>query len=892
MNQTHEKINPLEMQEWLESLAEVVDHQGIAYAQQLITQLAKKVSGADSIAFKGTTTPYVNTLLSTEGIDYPGNRVLEEKIQAMIRWNAIVMVLRATRKDKALGGHLSSYASSSLLYEMGFNHFFHAKNDQHLGDLLFIQGHSSPGIYARAFLEGRLSENQLGLFRQEANGKQGISSYPHPRLMPDFWQFATVSMGLGPLQAIFQARFMRYLENRQLIKPNLQRHIWVFCGDGEMDEPESLGNIALAAREQLDNLIFVVNCNLQRLDGPVRGNGKIVQELEGIFQGAGWHVIKVLWGKKWDRLLERDETGALHQRLMDCVDGELQSFIARDGAYFREQFFGVSAELLELVKDYSDDELHALALDRGGHDADKVHAAYHHATNYRQGPVVILAHSVKGYGLGEIGQGRNTTHNLKTMTSDELKVVRDFLQLPLSDQQVSELSFYRPDENSSEAYYLQQQRQSLGGFLPKRIARYDEKLSVPELTDFKAILSGSGEREISTTMAFVRILGVLLKNKMLKESIVPIVPDESRTFGMEGLFRQIGIYAPFGQQYTPEDRSQLMYYKESTDGQYLQEGINEPGAMSSWMAAATSYANHGKPMIPFYIYYSMFGAQRVGDLVWAAGDMRARGFLIGATAGRTTLAGEGLQHQDGHSHILFNTVPCAVTYDPAFGYELAVIIRHGLYRMVECEEDVLFYITCGNDNYVHPAMPAESIADQSELSDHIVRGMYCYQRQDNATVQLLGSGAIFPEVIYAAEKLQQDFELASNIWSVTSFNELGRDVTRVQREQLLGKSAQSFVEDCLAGEQGVIVAATDYMKQYAEQIRPAILQPYTVLGTDGFGCSDTRAQLREKFEVNANWIAYAAVKSLVEQSLIDQSCLNKAQQLYVIDSEKTNPMDL
>lgn len=877
-------IDPIETKEWLDALAtiEAVDgpERAIFILKELLAQANRKGYGTDM----SLTTPYCNSIKTYDEKPIPPDEGMAKRVAALIRWNAVAMVLRAGRYEPELGGHIATYASASTLYETGFNHFFRAANGEFLGDLLYIQGHSSPGIYARAFLEGRLSAEQLDKFRQEVDGG-GLPSYPHPWLMKDFWQFPTVSMGLGPLQAIYQARFLKYLEHRGLLKEQ-NRKVWAFLGDGETDEPESLGALAIAAREKLDNLIFVVNCNLQRLDGPVRGNGKVIQELEGVFRGAGWSVIKVVWGRHWDPLLERDRDGLLQKRMDECIDGEYQSYKAKDGAFVRDKFFGAYPELKELVKHLSDDDI--WRLNRGGHDSQKVFAAYSKAVANKQGPTVVLAKTVKGFGMGAAGEGMNITHQQKKMTTDHIKAFRDKFSIPIPDDQLESIPFYRPDAQSPEIRYLQKQREALGGYLPSRRSEC-ETLAIPSLEAFANVTHNLGTREISTTMAFVRILSVLLKDKNISERIVPIVPDECRTFGMEGLFRQIGIYSPVGQLYTPVDHEQVMYYREASDGQMLEEGINEAGAFCSWIAAATSYSTNKLPMIPFYIYYSMFGFQRIGDLAYAAGDMRARGFLLGGTAGRTTLAGEGLQHQDGHSFLLAATIPNCVAYDPCFAYELAVIIQNGMYRMYEQQEDIYYYIAVMNENYTHPDLPAGA-------EEGIIKGMYLLHeapKKHTLHVQLLGGGTILREVITAAEWLEQDFSVSADVWSVTSFNELRREglsIDRLNRLHPEKKSKTSYVTDCFEGRKGPVIAATDYMRMYADQIRDFVPGSYTTLGTDGYGRSDTRKQLRHFFEVDAKYIVVAALYALAEQGEIDASLVSQAMKKYGIDSDKLDPV--
>lgn len=877
-------LDPIETQEWLAALRSVVKHEGPERAKYILQQLIERARSTGVDLPIGLTTAYINTIPATAETTFTGDEDLEKKISAIIRWNAVMMVLRGGKKSSELGGHIATYASAAILYEVGFNHFFHAATEEHGGDLLYIQGHSSPGIYARAFLEGRLTEEQLTNFRQEVEGK-GISSYPHPWLMPTFWQFPTVSMGLGPLQAIYQARFLKYLQNRGL-KNSDGRKVWVFCGDGEMDEPESLGAITLAGREHLDNLILLVNCNLQRLDGPVRGNAKIVQELESVFRGAGWNVIKVLWGRTWDPLLAKDKNGLLQKRMMEAVDGEYQNFKAKDGAYVREHFFGKYPELAAMVADMSDDDIWNLT--RGGHDIQKVYTAYAAAMQHKGQPTLILAKTVKGFGMGDAGEGQNTTHQQKKMGEEHLKIFRDRFELPITDEQIAKLEFYHPGKDSPEIQYLQAQRAKLGGYLPARRVQADEKLSTPELAAFEAQLQSSGEREVSTTMVFGRILHTLLKDKTIGQRVVPIIPDESRTFGLEGLFRQIGIYSPVGQLYKPVDADQVMYYREDKKGQILEEGINEGGAFCSWMAAATSYSTNNLTMIPFYIYYSMFGFQRVGDLVWAAGDMQARGFILGATAGRTTLAGEGLQHQDGHNLLFFATVPNCVTYDPTFSYELAVIMQDGLRRMVQNQESVFYYITLMNENYQHPEMPKGA-------EEGILKGMYLFKegKKSKNKVQLLGSGTILREVIAAAELLEKDFAIGSDIWSVTSFAELRKEALDVERHNNLHptqKAKVSYVTQCLQDQTGPVIAATDYIRLYADQIRTFIPQKYVVLGTDGYGRSDTREQLRTFFEVNRYYIVIAALKALADEGKLPAEKVAEAIKKYQIDVKKPNPV--
>ncbi len=886
MSETVDKYDadPEETQEWLDALASVLKREGPERAHYLLECLVDKARRSGAHMPYNATTAYVNTIDLMNEAPYPGDLELEKRISALLRWNAAAMVMKAGRVASELGGHIASYASAATLYEVGFNHFFRADEGKG-GDLVYFQGHSSPGIYARAFLEGRLTEAQLENFRQEITGQgNALSSYPHPHLMGDFWQFPTVSMGLGPIMGIYQARFLKYLEHRGLVETK-GRKVWVFCGDGEMDEPESLGAISLAAREGLDNLIFVVNCNLQRLDGPVRGNSKIIQELEGVFRGAGWDVYKVLWGGLWDPLLAKDTKGLLRKRMEEAVDGEYQNYKARDGAYVREEFFGKYPELKAMVANMSDEAI--WRLNRGGHDPQKVYAAYTQAVNAKGKPSVILAKTVKGYGMGPAGEGQNTTHQQKKMDEASLRQFRDRFSIPVTDEALKDLPFHRPAEDSIESKYLQQQREKLGGYLPVRRPQ-SESLQVPGLEVFDAYLKATS-RENSTTMSFVRLLSTLLKDKTLGKRIVPIVPDESRTFGMEGLFRQLGIYSSVGQLYSPVDAEQLMYYREEKNGQILQEGLNEAGAFCSWLAAATSYSSNDYPMIPFYIYYSMFGFQRIGDLAWLAGDMQARGFLIGGTAGRTTLAGEGLQHQDGHSHILAGTIPNCVTYDPTFGYEMAVIIHDGLKRMYEKQENVFYYITAMNENYQHPAMPVGA-------EEGIVKGLYLFQAGKKAKhkVQLLGCGTILREAIAAAAWLERDFGISADIWSATSFNELAREGQAVDRHNRLhpeDSPKKAYVTTCLEKTQGPIIAATDYMKSYSEQVRAFLPgKTYMTLGTDGFGRSDTRAALRHFFEVDAKSIAITALKALADEGEIPAQQVVDAMNKYGIDAKKPNPI--
>ncbi|MBT5165944.1 MAG: pyruvate dehydrogenase (acetyl-transferring), homodimeric type, partial [Nitrosomonadales bacterium] len=831
------------------------------------------------------TTAYVNTIPTHLQQRHPGNPDMERRIRALIRWNAIMAVLRANTKSPGIGGHIASFQSAATLYDVGFNHFFRAENDSFGGDLVYFQGHSSPGIYARAYLEGRMTEEQLDNFRMETKGN-GLSSYPHPWLMPDFWQFPTVSMGLGPLMGIYQARYLKYLHDRGIADTS-DRKVWVFCGDGEMDEPESQGAISLAAREKLDNLIFVVNCNLQRLDGPVRGNGKIIQELESNFRGSGWNVLKVIWGSYWDPLFAMDKDGLMKKRMEECVDGEFQNFKAKGGAFTREEFFGKYPELKERVAAMSDQDI--WRLNRGGHDPHKVYAAYAAAAAHKDQPSIVLAKTVKGYGMGDAGEGQNITHQQKSMDIESLKTFRSRFDLPISDEEVESLSYYKPAKDSPEIKYMMERREALGGFLPKR-KKQGNKLNVPSIEAFSNQLKSSGDREISTTMAFVRILTTLVKDKDIGKFIVPIVPDEARTFGMEGMFRQLGIYSSVGQLYEPQDSDQVMFYKEKKDGQILEEGINEAGSFSSWIAAATSYSNSGIQTIPFYIFYSMFGFQRIGDLAWAAGDSRSRGFLLGATAGRTTLNGEGLQHEDGHSHLLSATIPNCVSYDPCFSYELAVIMQNGLERMIKNQEDVFYYITLMNENYQHPEMP-------KNINEDIIKGIYKFSesKTKGPKVQLMGSGVILREVIEAANILEKDFKVSSTVFSVTSFTEVRRDSLDVERWNMRNPEKvekQSVLDKIIVDLESPIITATDYMKSFAEQIATFLPNKFISLGTDGFGRSDSREALRDFFEVDRYHIVIAALKALTERKEIDKSVLLQAIKKYKIVNDKPNPVSL
>ncbi|AEG68976.1 pyruvate dehydrogenase (acetyl-transferring), homodimeric type [Ralstonia solanacearum] len=878
-------VDPQETKEWLEALQGVIGAEGPDRAAFLLDKQLEyaRINGVTSPLHAET--PYINTIPVENQERIPGDQEIEHRIRSYTRWNAMAMVLRAN-KDTNVGGHISSFASAATLYDVGYNHFWHAPSDKHGGDMVFVQGHSAPGVYSRAFLLGRLSENQLDNFRQEVDG-QGISSYPHPWLMPDFWQFPTVSMGLGPIMAIYQARFTKYLASRGLIQNWEHRKVWAFLGDGETDEPESLGAIGMAGREKLDNLVFVINCNLQRLDGPVRGNGKIIQELESEFRGAGWNVIKVIWGSRWDQLLARDTKGLLMSRMMECVDGEYQTFKSKNGAYVREFFFN-TPELKAMVADWSDDDI--WALNRGGHDPHKIFAAFKSATEHKGQPTVILAKTIKGYGMGEAGEAMNIAHQQKKMPVDAIRKLRDRFNIPVADDQLEHVPYVKFEEGSKELEYMRRARMDLGGYLPARRQKADP-LQVPALAAFEALLKATGEgREVSTTMAFVRILNILLKDKNVGKHVVPIVPDESRTFGMEGLFRQVGIWNQEGQKYVPQDHDQLMFYKESQTGQVLQEGINEAGAMCDWIAAATSYSTHGVAMIPFYIYYSMFGIQRIGDLCWAAGDMRSRGFLLGGTAGRTTLNGEGLQHEDGHSHVYHAAIPNCISYDPTFQYELAVVMQDGLRRMYVEQEDIYYYLTVMNENYEHPEMPVGAEAD-------IIKGMYLFKKgveNSNAPrVQLLGSGTIFREVIAAAELLKKDWGVESDLWGCPSFTELAREGNATARWNLLNPTAtqrESHVEKMLKGVRGPVIASTDYVRTFAEQIRAFVPRRYVVLGTDGFGRSDTREKLRHFFEVDRYWVTVASLKALADEGVLPREKVAEALKKYNLDPNKPNPM--
>ncbi|MBP6612159.1 MAG: pyruvate dehydrogenase (acetyl-transferring), homodimeric type [Aquabacterium sp.] len=883
--------DPQETREWLDALSAVIDSEGRDRAHQLLENVLDHARQAGIDMPFSANTAYVNTIPVEDQVRSPGNLEIEGRLRAYMRWNAMAMVVKANRHNPEdggdLGGHIGSFASLAHMFAAGFNHFWHAESEGHGGDCIYFQGHVSPGVYARAYLEGRLTEEQLLNFRQEVDGK-GLSSYPHPKLMPEFWQFPTVSMGLGPLMAIYQARFLKYLHARGIADTS-NRKVWVFCGDGEMDEPESLGAIGLAAREKLDNLIFVVNCNLQRLDGPVRGNGKIVQELEGEFRGSGWNVIKLLWGSEWDALLAKDKDGIMRKIMMDIPDGDYQAMKANDGAYVRKHFFERDPRVAALVANMTDEQI--FALKRGGHDPQKVYAAYHRAVNHKGQPSVLLIKTVKGYGMGKAGEGKNTVHQTKKLTDDDIRYMRDRFNLPIPDSELPKIPFYKPSEDSPEMRYLHERRKALGGYLPHRRVKADEQFTIPPLDTFKAVLEPTVEgREISTTQAYVRFLTQLLRDQALGPRVVPILVDEARTFGMEGLFRQIGIYNPAGQQYTPVDKDQVMYYREDKAGQILQEGINEAGGMSSWIAAATSYSTSNRIMIPFYVYYSMFGFQRVGDLAWAAGDMQARGFLLGGTSGRTTLNGEGLQHEDGHSHILAGTIPNCVSYDPTFAHEVGVILHHGLKRMVENQENVFFYLTLLNENYAMPGL-------KQGTEEQILKGMYLLQEGEagKTCVNLLGSGTILRESIAAKVLLESDWGLSANVWSCPSFNELTRDGQNADRFNLLHPLETPklpFVTEQLQPFDGPVVASTDYMKAYAEQIRPFIPKgrSYKVLGTDGFGRSDFRSKLREHFEINRHYIVVAALKALADDGKLPLAKVAEAIQKYGIKADKVNPL--
>ncbi|MBT4520100.1 MAG: pyruvate dehydrogenase (acetyl-transferring), homodimeric type [Halieaceae bacterium] len=878
--------DPVETREWLDALDAVMKYGGPERTSHLLIEVAKHAAEIGVKLPTAITTPFHNTITPAEEKVMPGDLFMERRIRALVRWNALAMVMRANDNDEALGGHIASFSSSAMLYDIGFNYFFRGAEEQHPGDLIFYQGHSAPGMYARSYLEGRFDEEQLDNFRREVDGG-GLSSYPHPWLMPDYWQFPTVSMGLGPIQAIYQANIMKYQQNRGLVDHG-DRNVWCFMGDGECDEPESLGAIALAGRERLGNLTFVINCNLQRLDGPVRGNGKIIQELEGVFRGAGWDVIKVIWGRKWDPLLEKDKTGLLQQRMDEVCDGELQNYKYNGGAYTREHFFGKYPQLLDLVSHLSDQDI--MYLNRGGHDPYKVYAAYARAVAQRKKPTVILAMTVKGYAMGEAGEANNEAHSLKKLDLPSLKAFRDRFGIPIDDTELKKVPYYRPQPDSPEIRYMHQRREALGGQLPARLDPMIP-LATPPLSAFANQLKSSGKREISTTMAFVRILSTLVRDKKIGERVVPIVPDEARTFGMEGMFRQLGIYSSAGQHYTPHDSGQIMFYKESKNGQILEEGINEAGAFSAWLAAATSYSTSAYTMVPFYIFYSMFGFQRIGDLAWAAGDSQARGFLIGGTAGRTTLNGEGLQHQDGHSHLLASTIPNCVSYDPAYAYELAVIIQDGLRRMYQEGEKCFYYITTMNENYIQPDMPEGT-------EEGIIKGMYRLKRavsDHKQRVQLLGAGTILREVEAAAAILEADYQVAADIWSLTSVNQLQREGKSTLRWNMFHPQEAPrvpYVTQMLEDETGPFIVATDYMKSHADQLREFIPGRYTVLGTDGYGRSDTREKLRSFFEVGRAYIVVAVLKALADEGVIDNAVVSEALDSFGIPADKIDPMTI
>jgi len=884
LSSSHDDVDPDETNEWIQSLNDVVERDGPRRANYLIGKLINQAYISGSNIPYNQKTPYINTIPPEMQTKHPGDQNIENKIRSLIRWNAACMVVKANKKSSELGGHIATFASAATLYDVGFNHFWRAQNDKFLGDLIYFQGHCAPGIYARSFLEGRFTVKQLENFRQEVEG-DGLSSYPHPWLMPDYWQFPTVSMGLGPIMAVYQARFMKYLQNRGLIEDQ-NRKVWAFLGDGEMDEPESTGAISLASRERLDNLIFVINCNLQRLDGPVRGNGKIIQELEGVFRGVGWNVIKVIWGSYWDPLIAKDKSGLLLKRMEEAVDGEYQAFKAKGGAYVRSHFFGKYPELLELVSNMTDDDI--WKLNRGGHDPHKVYAAYHAAANHKGSPTVIIAKTIKGYGMGKSGESINTTHQQKKLGVEDMFYFRDRFNIPLTDKQVENLEFYRPPESSEEVKYLKERREQLGGFVPSRRTK-TTPLSIPSKEVFEGSYLDSGDRELSTTMALVTILTKILRNKNFSTRLVPIIPDEARTFGMEGFFQKIGIYAHEGQKYEPVDSEQVTSYREDKKGQVLQEGITEAGAMSSWIAAATSYSNNNIEMVPIYLFYSMFGFQRIGDFAWAAGDAQCRGFLIGATSGRTTLAGEGLQHQDGHSHIMASMIPNCVSYDPTYAYEVATIFEDGLKRMHEKQENVFYYITTLNENYKHPAIPSHV------KKEEIIKGMYLFREMNNkgkTKVQLLGSGAILNEVIKAAEILSKEYQIDSDIWSVTSFNEIKKNALEIERNNLLNiekKPEKNYIQKCFEKRSGPFIAATDYMRSLSEQIRPYINGTYVTLGTDGFGRSDTRKKLRKFFEVNDEFIVYTTLSTLAREQKISSKIATDAMKKYKINPEKKLP---
>lgn len=884
----HQDVDPQETKEWIDALESVLEEEGVERAHYLLEKLIDKARRSGAHLPYDATTAYINTIPAAQEPKMPGDLTIEARIRAAIRWNALMIVLRASKKDLELGGHIGSFASSAMLYDVGFNHFFKAPNENQGGDFIFAQGHISPGIYARSYMEGNLTEEQLNNFRQECAG-DGLSSYPHPHLMKDYWQFPTVSMGLGPLQAIYTARFLKYLTNRGIKDCSGQR-VYCYMGDGECDEPESLGAIGLASREGLDNLTFVINCNLQRLDGPVRGNGKIIQELEGTFRGAGWEVVKVIWGSYWDELLARDKSGKLIQLMGETVDGEYQNCKAKGGKYTRENFFNKYPETAALVANMSDDDI--WRLNRGGHDPVKVFAAYQKAIDTKGRPTVILAKTVKGFGLGASGEAQNVAHNVKKMDVDSIKQFRDRFNIPVADEKIEELPYFKFDEDSEEMKYLRERREALGGYLPSRREQAEEQLEIPELSAFDAILKGSGDRQVSSTMTFVRVLNALLKDKKIGKRIVPIIPDEARTFGMEGLFRQVGIYANEGQKYVPQDADQVAYYREDKKGQVLQEGINELGAMASWVASGTSYSTCNATTIPFYIYYSMFGFQRVGDLAWAAGDSQARGFLLGATAGRTTLNGEGLQHQDGHSHVQANLIPNCITYDPTYGYEVAVIVQDGLRRMYGNNENIFYYLTLMNENYQHPAMP-----EGDDVAEQIIKGIYKLERVENdkskLNVQLMGSGTILNEVRKAAQILCEDYNVSSDVYSVTSFNELAREGQDVARWNMLNPEAEQkvpYIGQVITKDAGPAISATDYVKNYSDQVRAFIETEYRCLGTDGFGRSDSRENLRTHFEVNASYIVVASLYELAQRGDVEKKVVAEAIKRFEINAEKLNPL--
>ena len=882
MANVYKDADPQETREWIESIEDALEEHGSERTRFLLEKLIDYAQAKGARLPFNTNTPFINTIHPDKQPEFPGDRDLERRIKSLVRWNAMAMVVRANNETHGIGGHISTYASAANLYEMGYNHFFKGPDHPNGADLVFFQGHASPGMYARAFLEGRLSEEQLGNFRRELAPGGGLSSYPHPWLMPDFWQFATVSMGLAPIMALYQARFLHYLVDRNIIR-DTGRKVWAFLGDGEMDEPESKGALTLAAREELDNLIFVINCNLQRLDGPVRGNGNIIQELEGAFRGAGWNVIKVVWGSKWDEFLENDRTGKLLQRLEEIVDGELLKYVVEGGAYLREHFFGKYPELLELVSHISDDDL--IRIKPGGHDPVKVYAAYAEATAHKGQPTVILARTIKGYGMGEAGEGRNITHQQKRLNEQELLHFRDRFDIKLSDAEAIRAPFYKPEEDSEEIRYLKARREELGGYIPVRIVQ-DIKMDIPDISIFQELLDGTGNRSISTTMAFVRLITILCRDKTIGKNIVPVIPDEARTFGMDPLFRQLGIYSHKGQLYDPVDSDQFLYYKESKDGQILEEGINEAGAVSSFIAAGMSYHTHGINMIPFYIYYSMFGFQRVWDLIWAAGDMRVRGFLLGGTAGRTTLNGEGLQHQDGHSHMAAAVTPNIKAYDLAYAHEIAVVIHYGMKEMIQDQKDVIYYITLENENYVHPPQPANVDKD-------IIKGLYEIRATEKPLLRLLGSGPLMGEVLAAAELLKNDWDIEPGIWNVTSFSELRREAEEVERWNLIHpdkKPRKSHLEVSLSKHRVPTVAVSDYVKMLAEQIAPYVPGPYYALGTDGFGRSDTRENLRHFFEVDRYYIVLTAIRALALDGKLDMSVVHQVMDKYDIDPNKPSPI--